>query len=176
MFCWAIIGWFSWVVSSSDILSIWKDQGKQRDQGRGNLCSYVSHWFFVVLDKALLWPSGVRDLPRKRKQARNPTREAKTKQYCKSCFWFMHGTSQKRWISIPSVNFKWIFWVRYKLSSIDKICGITHKQWFPLVPSFLYSEALTVESEWGRLCIIKMLPVFEITAWDYKVSIESWWK
>lgn len=172
MFCWAIIGWFSWVVSSSDILSIWKDQEKQRDQGRGNLCSYASHWFFVVLDKALLWPLGVRDLPRKRKQARNPTREAKTKQYCKSCFWFMHGASQERRISIPSVNFKWIFWVKlnwqdlwHNTQTMISTCPFFPLQWGS------YSG-----SEWGRLCIIKMLPVFEITAWDYKVSIESWWK
>lgn len=40
VFCWAIIGGFSWFVSSSDFLSIWKDQEKQNDQGRGNLCSF----------------------------------------------------------------------------------------------------------------------------------------
>ncbi len=80
--------------------------------------------------------------------------------FCLLLFGLTHNNSRK---------FKVIFWVQYKLISVDGFCGIMLTNQFPFVHCFLYKQQNTYGNEWGQF-----LEVLKAETWSLYLR-EFWY-
>lgn len=84
--------------------------------------------------------------------------------FCLLLFGLTHNNSRK---------FKVIFWVQYKLISVDSFCGIMLTNQFPFVHCFLYKQQNTYGNEWGQFLEVLKAEMWSLYLREFWYAFET---